>query len=349
MKRHLILVATITATGLLSAGVYWKSGHAGKNSPVSADSLRPHVDSTAAAPSVSSTIAPSDVSEQKNIEAIQAIFRAVPSATDRLAVARRIVALSRDLSESEQSDLVRWVLGAKPEGYSDSLWLFVLNEVMNKLGEQRHPSAQWGDKLLAITRDQSRDAGQRDYAVQHLGEWIEPQSGQAPCEKDAIKREAIVSAMLDAAQDANGDVAGTALMDLNNLLEVRDRAEQQRQPLAQYALDLKAEQLRPIALKQALAADVSNTARTTALQVCARRGFAEALPAARCVAVDAKQPFMLRLAAIAALGSLGETTDESLLKNIVAEGDQGLIKAAEPALKRLEGRVDTRSLSKTQI
>jgi hypothetical protein len=128
------------------------------------------------------------------------------------------------------------------------------------------------------------------------------------------------------------------LLDLSNLLEVRERAALLQQPLSCYPLNLEAEQLRPIAVGLTNTPDAPVAGRVTALQVCVRRGFAEVLPTARQIVANNKEPFMLRLVAINALGQFGDSGDEAILQKVLGEGNTHLRKAALPALKRLQQR-----------
>lgn len=254
--------------------------------------------------------------------------------------AERIHALGRNVPQQEQIALIAWINGPKPANFSDSIWHFLVNEVMDNLCRQNHPLPSWSDVLIGIARGKANDPTLRDYAVQHMVDWIQPVNLGEPCETDPQKRQAMILTMLDAARQTWEGISGTAVLGLHIILQGRQRSQQQNDPSVQLPLPLTGEQLRPLAINLAAAKDGAPTARTTAFQVCAERGFKEALSAARTTAIDQNQPTSLRISAIAAIGQLGNDEDELLLQKLQAEKRSHLLAAIKPALKRIKHRAD---------
>ena len=103
------------------------------------------------------------------------------------------------------------------------------------------------------------------------------------------------------------------------------------------AMDREAVAARSLAL--ATDAGSSLETRITAMQVCALMGASGVMPAARQEARSAGSP-VLRMAAIATVGSLGGGEDAALLDEIgQAAGDRYVVKAAQSAGGRLRQRL----------
>jgi hypothetical protein len=112
---------------------------------------------------------------------------------------------------------------------------------------------------------------------------------------------------------------GTALIALSSLVNEPDidRAEVARKACA-VALD----------------PDAANAARISAFGVCGRLGCRECLPAARRLA-DQPGSASLRMSCIAAIGTLGASSDLPLLERCRKSRDIRLRTAAKSAIERL--------------
>jgi len=276
-------------------------------------SISPTTDSTEARPSTFSAL-PVDANPAHYVECIHGLGRKVP--------------------QQEQVALVTWITGPKPSGFDDLMWLYLNNEVMDRLGHQDHPLPNWTDILVSITSGTQNHPGQRDYAIQHLVDWIQPTSRGESFEANPVKRQEIVETLLRIASQPSENFSGTALLGLHHILNEHQRRLDEQEGTAQILFPLKEEQLHPVAISLASGAETALQARVTALQVCAERGYAEILPISRTIASDRKQPAILRLSAIAAIGQIGTLEDATLLKSIQA--DSFLQNARGPALKKLE-------------
>jgi len=272
---------------------------------------------------------------------IPGIFSNLPLKASSGQYAERIHALGRNIQQTEQSALAAWITTTKPPHLTNADWHYLMNEVMDVLCHQTCPLPTWSDVLIAITRGKDNDPALRDYALQHLVDWVQPVGLGEPCEVDPVKRQAIITTLLDAAKETHEQYSGTALQGLHLILLGRQRSEQQKEPAALLPLLLTVEQLHPLAVNLATDGAAINTARMTAIQVCAQRGFNEILPTARCIAGDQKQPFILRLSAIAAIGQMGNAGDESLLKKLQEERNPRFFRALQTAFKKINEQAIT--------
>ncbi len=270
-----------------------------------------------------------------------AVAASAPSTFDGLpadAFAERIHALGRAVPEKEQAALAAWIAGPKPAPFSEETWLYLVNEVMDCFARQSHPLASWTGVLVGIAGGEGNDPGHRDYALQHLVDRIQPANVGETFESDPEKRRAILATMTAAAGELEQDFSGTAVLGLHLVLAERERSERIREPASRLALPFAAEDLRPLAVRLATSPESTDAARSAALQVCAERGFAEMLPAAREIAADPSRIAILRASAVAAIGQLGDPEDAALLEKLKRQGGSKLLKAVQPALKKIKQR-----------
>lgn len=249
--------------------------------------------------------------------------------------AEKIHALGRDLSQPEQRRWIAWMRGDKPAHLGIESWHWLVNDVMDKLCHQVVPLSEWSDELIAMSSDRQADPVLRDYAIQHMVDWIQPVQPGEPYEKDRTKRDAMVAAMMRTATETKQSLSGTALNGLHMILLNRERTGFDQKA---YPLSLSVGHIRPLAEVLARSAQADPLARITAFQVCAQRRFVKALDSIREVAVTDSLPVSLRLSAIAALGQLGKKPDESIVKSFVDQGNPRLAKAARTALNMLQMR-----------
>lgn len=135
---------------------------------------------------------------------------------------------------------------------------------------------------------------------------------------------ALKNDVLEALQEKENGIAGTAL-------------------LALYRLVGKTSEADPAAIgKEALslARDPASSVQTrvTAVGICGMTSQTAFLPDARVLA-QTGEVIPLRLASIAAIGSLGTQQDKELLESLKAATDERLHKAADTALRKLKERV----------
>lgn len=208
------------------------------------------------------------------------------SAGDRIQAAKTI---PRNLPLEQQQQILAFLpyITHLSDTPIDSRQL--LSEILfQNLRLQQDPLPDLPGVLQAIYRDTGTDIIIRGYAVQHIGSW----QLEHPHDPE-------VEAMLWEAATMDAEpFAGMALIAIDQLVDAG-------QPIDDQHLDT-------LSLRIAANPAAHGAARMCALDVCARSGTRQALPAARQLSAPAT-PLYLRLAAIHAIGLLGDSADAALL------------------------------------
>jgi len=231
------------------------------------------------------------------------------SVTERVRAASE---LGQSLAQDEIGRLFQF-LKSKPDPGETNLRALQLikNEVLNNLRKQEIAPVGLTDTLIDIYRNPEQDPVLRDYAIQHLVYWYE-----TPVSEQQTR---IRTLLIEAAQ-TESSIAGTALLGMHRLSATDS--------------GFNGEQINRLALQHVLSGRSSSCTRATALQVCAERGVAEALPTIESLAQDATD-LTLRLSAVAALGRLGTAEHINSLKQLDCENNEPLRLAVLSALQRL--------------
>lgn len=265
-------------------------------------------------PFASLGVSPADITSQQYGEAIRAA--------------------GTELSFEQQRALVQWILGSKPEKIADFHWHWLVNDTLDLLLHQRQPLPETTEVMVALFEEPGRDPVLRDYAVQHMVDWLEPVSLSEPYERDPAKRAALLEAMLKAASMPMESLSGTGLLALHTADQRRAQSAAGREVFRDEPAP-EAREIDRIALGLSKAANVSIQARITAFQVAAQRGLTGALQEARQIAASPQQPTSLRLSAIAYLGAVGTGSDARLLQALPDAAEERIGKAVSPAVARL--------------
>jgi hypothetical protein len=171
-------------------------------------------------------------------------------------------------------------------------------------------------RLCAMYRDTNQDRTWRDYCIQFLGQFY-PRA-------DEHDRERARDLFLEAAKMHANPTAGTALIALSNNI---DSPGIDREEIAQPALAIASDP------------EASPGARMTAMQICARHHTDAVLPHARDAASGkTAKSITVRMAATAALGTLGDESDRDLLGKLSRSAETRLRRAALGALRRLDAQ-----------
>lgn len=243
------------------------------------------------------------------------IFDANASIAERLSLVDR---LGRDLSRDQIAELYAF-LKALPSPAERNLPALNLlkNDIVSRLQDQSYPPSGLTATLIEVCRNRAQDAVARDYALQHLVTWSEQGAGDAPESKAEIQ------AVLWKAVRENTSLAGTALLGLHRLSG---------------AVSSAGEEISRAALRMLDCPGLPCASRVTAIQVCAEREVAPALPAIQNLA-QSQGETALRISAIGALGWLGGPEQAVLLQQLEAGQDRALKPAIEGALRRLQARL----------
>ncbi len=227
---------------------------------------------------------------------------------------RTVRRLSGNLSAQEIETAIRF-LGVRPE--DDPLPATALNAIKNDLVialiNQETPPPGLGDLLIGHFNDETMDNGWRDYCLQLLRTWYPKASPQ--------EREGLVDFYLEVTDSTEATFSGTAVLALKNL-----------------AGDYGAVDFLSVAERaNAIAVDLGQTPanRAAALQVGAELDHPGILVIARGLGYDSDQTVFLRMAAIAAIGKLGDENDLADLGPLSESSDVRLRAAAEWSVERL--------------
>lgn len=285
--------------------------------------------------SPSQSVALADAPQKK--VAIEA-FATLPTKPSLAQYLERIHGLTVSVSPEQQRALITWISGPKPAHVPDSDWPYIANEIMDKLCLQDHPVPELSPALISLATNPRGDIVLRDFSLQHIVPLVYPDNATSPFETDRDRRQALIATLLDAAAQTKESFSGTALQGFNIILANRERAEKENERSAQFPISFEVGQLRTLAIQLAAGMETCDSARITALQLCASRGFQEALPIARKLATDNGQPVCVRISAIAAIGMLGSPEDKALLERLLDQQNVRLSKAIKPAIGRLSAR-----------
>lgn len=208
-------------------------------------------------------------------------------------------------------------------------WYVVANEIMQTLRQRELPAGSYSHELTALIESGTADPVLRDYAVQHLSQWI---SGVVPAARETDS--ALVIAAFDAmcrqaaaAENGQLTLVGTTLNALTDAL-LRGDGE----------ILAKRQDLQKIALKIATTTDasVSTFNRASALQAAAQLNTPELPAVCRHIVQQSDVSADLRLGSVATLGLVGDAGDLALLHSFTS--DSQFHYAAAAAIRRIQDR-----------
>jgi len=221
--------------------------------------------------------------------------------------------LNRNLSEQEIKALYVFLNRHNNE---DNLQASEVDAIKNDvsvaiMGQQTKP-ADYANNLMAMYYDKSHDNVWRDYCIQHLGGWY--------AKADAKEQHLIAATLWQAVEEKNLTISGTALIALSKNTGSQDIQEK---AVANKAYEMCED------------AQYGELAKITALQICAKFNEKKVLSTARKIA-ESGESVPLRMSAIAAIGTLGNSSDKPMLEKYAASSNVRLRKSAQGALARLE-------------
>ena len=215
--------------------------------------------------------------------------------------------LGNKLTDADKSALLDSIGNRPLNGLTTGEWHALANDILQALRFQQTPTPGYTDRLLGFWHDKNLDPTLRDYALQQLREWVADSDSRTVHEERPEKIELIRRTFLDAATpghpscNVQSTTTGTALLALNEWAS---------------AGQIDAAQLKELLLAHAANKSAHRGVRATALQICARRQIPEVVPLAREIAGDGSCELILRMAAIALLGTIGSPEDLALLGEI---------------------------------
>lgn len=287
---------------------------------------------------------------------VQAIIPASLTGQDLLALAQAADRLPDNLSHGEQAALIRFLNpgadsrrpGADSKTLSPTVrhdaYVFLANQVMDALLRQRHPHPMMVEGFISIWENASLDATARDYALQHLGAWLHRHLAEdlTPQEREAATPQIgqVIDSLFGATQPGNGHSCGTALLGLHHAFlaiatSVAPGSSTLTGPWRSHPFDLK--RLQETVVRVALDSKYPVTARCTAFQIAAQRGWPGVLAEARMILEAGSAPPQLVGSVAATLGALGNLEhDGPILVRGRASADPRIAASTKAALLQLE-------------
>jgi hypothetical protein len=222
-------------------------------------------------------------------------------------------ALPARISAADSEALLQYVnVGVHPEGMTESQSLAFTNDILNVLQRQPEIAGKLRHALSTLAQDPQRPLPLRDYALQHLASV----QGADP----AADR----SAHWAAVHGPDPMLAATAMLHLLAASRQESLSEAQLAELSSSAFVLASSE------------ECAPAARLTALQVASELGRSEVAALSLQLASSAREPFSLRIAAIAAMGQAKASPEaKTLLKVIMRGPDSRLRVPAETAFEKL--------------
>ena len=202
-------------------------------------------------------------------------------------------------------------------------WDALKNDALEALFAQPTWPPDLLDRLREMHANKAMDSVWRDYCFQHIGKYAEevsPRNTQAA----ATRRQEVLGILQQTVAQDFGSDAGRALLALE---QIAIRGAIDRRYVADNAARIAA------------STNYAAAARLSGLQTAARLGATNVLPVARSCCSSA-QSTPMQLAAIAALGYLGDTNDLVTLAAVQADPSKQILhSAAMIAEKRIQDRL----------
>ena len=250
----------------------------------------------------------------------------------RVDMLRRLDADS--LSDSDV-DTLYGLLKKKPEVGQEENWWVVVNEIMEQMRLQGIGVDRYSEELLSIITDSEGDEVLRDYAVQHLGQWVTPRGSKlgAPYEQDVSKIQQTVETFGNLITD--GSLAHTSIPGTTLMLLVDMHGHDDKSGVSSEILNPVIESLNPW-MDSVISGNmqINKSLRISAINTVGMLGEAQHVQIIRQLAKSEDTDASIRLNSIAALGMIGDASDIESLKQLVDSGGK-YHHAAKAAYKKL--------------
>jgi hypothetical protein len=215
----------------------------------------------------------------------------------------------------------------QPPAAGQENWYLVCNEIMEVMRKRNLAPGLYTRKHLELIQSGASDPMIRDYAAQHLAQWISGIDANAREANPDVAMGAFGEMCAEATKPANAQLTltGTTLNALTDaVLNGNEAMRGRKDEVARLALEVL----------QNRHAEASAVNRATALQAAARLDAPVLSGICRELAADTTAPVDVRLSSIAALGQIGGPEDLALLRTYAK--DETFKFAAAAAVTRLE-------------
>ena len=249
---------------------------------------------------------------------------------ERLEIARQI----RGELPPEEIEFLFDCMTRVPSPGDENNWWELVNEIMEQMRKNGVGSSEYSERLCSIIRDEEQSNVIRDYAVQHLTQWLAPISGsgintyEGHENRQDFALETIVQAISDPLNQSSS-IPGTGLMALTDISS--------RLP-NEVALRVWAEVDRYLEGAITGTSSVPRHTRITSIQVAAIQNRRQHQDTIRKFVSDPSCEADIRLASISALGIYGDLVDRSLLEEIARTEGQFQY-AAKSAIEKLDRNI----------
>lgn len=236
----------------------------------------------------------------------------------------------------ELYDLLQHEISPESDSNRAEDWFVTVNEIMEQMSKQGIGKERLTNTLVSILENPSRHPVIRDYAVQHLSNWLS--STEAEHEKNPVQVNLAILSLQKAVTDPENkltSIPGTVLM---SIVDMHQRSAH-KEKIDTLFTDLHS-QLSDIIDGKSDASLITRTSAISAVGIMQRSEF---LPTIRALvdtgSLGASQTTgSLKLSSIGALGYLAEEQDLETLQTI-ANGNTKFKHAAQAALKTINKRL----------
>lgn len=245
-------------------------------------------------------------------------------------------ALATGCSEPELRFLYQLLEKSPPKGELPEHWFVIANDIMTRILANETDPERFSSKLIGLLHSPQQPDVIRDYAVQHLANWLNPRSAQATATRLPTASPEIAAQVLQSLAAATTDPAleqstipGTTLMMLVELTRSNSGVDCSQAittltPWLNHALQD--------------GSTLSNPIRVSAVSAAGILAPTQFRPLIRRIAYQENAGSSLRLPAIAALGQAGDADDLPKLQDIAASSPE-LSYAAQDAKRTLVARL----------
>ncbi|GEM_PF-2353421 len=327
---HLILIpACVIAVGV-GVGLYWWPFQKDESAVSSTETT-----------TITEGQQPHSLGAESSLVPIEAVSMAARTVTSQDSVgikARRTAVqnLSRNLEGDDLIALMDFISRDRPEDCGLSQWHALVDGIMNTLRRQNKAPKGLSQTLVNLYTD-SQDVVLQDYAIQHLRSWYVDRGSFDKHEANPILQDLVLKTLLHAASQNQQTYSGTALMALH---AIDTASELKNDPVVQKQIQSQLRDLDALIFNAAKDSKTNKHCRISALQVCALRGMKDILPTARELAADKTANTNIRISAIAAIGQLGNTEQDTELLQLLEGQSRRLAYAAKPARAKLSSQAD---------
>lgn len=223
------------------------------------------------------------------------------------------------------------LLNHQPVLGQEESWWVVVNEIMEQLRLNAIAPDRYSKEMLAIIRSPAAPEVLRDYAVQHLGQWVTPRGSELgrPSEQNPELVRETAETLVHLVTDpkiGHTTIPGTTLMVLVDMKSggfpdgILSPALEELHPWFEATINGKN--------------NTKNITRISAINSIGMLGLENFRDDVRTLVSNDAEDASIRLSSIAALGQIGEQSDLEVLQ-VIAHSDSKFSYAAKSAIENL--------------